>query len=403
MKKKPTVALFTKKIATTVTAIGFLVFTFTVGALTVSKNRDTLFDFDGDTLWGKCILAKEQTLTAFNENIVGFDHFLSVYGTVQNLIGATVYEDAGYTYLIKDTRGYLHFYTKEQDPTPYADKVAALNEALGKENIPLIYLQAPTKETKGFTVFPVGIDYANDKNSDAMLAALRARGVNVLSFREEFLGEGTDHDTVFYRTDHHWTTEAAFAAFAKTVPYLNEQLGWSLDTTFTDTENWQRITQKKSFLGSIGRRLGKELSGLDDYTFLEPKFETEYEILYPYQPYSWKGTLHETMVRDSVLYAEDISANRYASYFQYDYGQLLIDNKKADNDLRITVIKDSFALPFTAFFSTTVAHIDMIDLREFKGNLTEHLLQTKPDLVLILYGNGSFSPQMYEFDKTVSE
>ncbi len=399
MKHKQTLAQVTKKIAPTVTAIGFLVFTFTVGALTVSKNRDTLLDFDGDTLWSKCILAKKNTIEAFDENIVGFDRFLSVYGTAQNLLGTSVYEDAGYTYLIKDTKDYLHYYTTPEDAAPYADKVAVLSETLAKAGIPLIYLQAPTKETEGFTEFPIGIDYANDENSDAMLAALRERGVNVLSFREEFANDGTNHDTLFYRTDHHWTTEAAFAAFAKTVPYLNEQLGWTLDTAYTDITQWQQITQEKSFLGSIGRRVGKELAGLDDYTFFEPKFDTEYEILYPYQPYAWSGTLHDTMVRDSVLYADDVSANRYASYFQYDYGELLIDNKKADNDLHVAIVKDSFALPFTAFFSTTVAHVDMIDLREFKGSLTEHLIETKPDLVLILYGNGSFSPAMYEFDK----
>ena len=143
-----------------------------------------------------------------------------------------------------------------------------------------------------------------------------------------------------------------------------------------------------------------ELAGLDDYTYLEPAFETDYQVYYPPSstevPY-WTGSFHHTMVRDSLLYSEDVTANRYASYFQYDYGELIIENMRADNDLHITVIKDSFALPFTAFLSTAVHKIDMIDLREFDGSVTEHLLSTSPDLVIMLYGNGSFSDVMYQF------
>ncbi len=104
------------------------------------------------------------------------------------------------------------------------------------------------------------------------------------------------------------------------------------------------------------------------------------------------------MVRDSLLYSEDVSANRYASYFQYDYGELIIENRLADNDLHIAIIKDSFALPFTAFLSTAVWKIDMIDLREFEGSVTQHLMETKPDLVIMMYTNSSFNdPAIYAF------
>ncbi|MBQ7982482.1 MAG: hypothetical protein IJ302_02855, partial [Clostridia bacterium] len=98
-------------------------------------------------------------------------------------------------------------------------------------------------------------------------------------------------------------------------------------------------------------------------------------------------------------YAEDVAANRYAVYFQYDYGELIIENLSAGNDLHIAIIKDSFALPFTAFLSTAVGNIDMIDLREFEGSVTQHLLDTQPDLVLMLYSGGSFNAAMYQFEE----
>ena len=40
----------------------------------------------------------------------------------------------------------------------------------------------------------------------------------------------------------------------------------------------------------------------------------------------------------------------------------------------------------------------MIDLREFEGSVTEHLLETQPDLVIMMYTNSAFNePAIYAF------
>ncbi|MGM9626060.1 MAG: hypothetical protein ACI3XM_10200 [Eubacteriales bacterium] len=390
----------TKTLSAAVTAAGLLLFSALVGILTVTKNHTQLFS-PAETENGKQPDIKSRITEAFDDRIVGFDRFLSVYGLTQRVLCTSVYEDAGYEYLICDKQDFLHYHTNRTDAAPYADAVSALYETLAENGIPLLYLQAPTKEIDGFTEYPAGIAYKSTENAADMADALRRRGVPVLSFAEAFSAQNTDAASLFYRTDHHWTTQTAFSAFAMTVSYLNGQYDLSLDRSVCDAQNWVSLDQPASFLGSVGRRLGAELAGLDDYTFLEPAFETSYEIYYPPEstltPY-WSGTFHDTIVRDSILYSDDVSANRYACYFQYDYGELIIDNLLCDNDLHVAIIKDSFALPFTAFLSTAVSRIDMIDLREFEGSVTGHLLDTKPDLVLILYSNGSFSPVMYRFD-----
>ena len=90
--------------------------------------------------------------------------------------------------------------------------------------------------------------------------------------------------------------------------------------------------------------------------------------------------------------------DKAGSYAIQEHGELIIENTLSPNDLHIAIIKDSFALPYTAFLSTAVGTIDMIDLREFEGSAAEHLVQTNPDLVIVMYANSSFSePKMYEF------
>lgn len=390
------------RLASTLTAAAVLCIMVFVGAATVQQNRTALFSPEPNADTGEPPSFKSRLTSAYDTGIYGFSRFLSFYGRTQKLFGATVYEDAGVGYLICDSENNFHYNTLPGDAQPYADAVAGLRDTLAAADIPMLYFQSPSKEIDGYTDYPPGIDYASADNARAMREALREHGVEVLSFAEEFAARDIAPETQFYRTDHHWTTQTAFAAFRIALPYLNDRLGWSLDTALSEDANWQSLYQPQSFLGSIGRRVGEELAGLDDYTYLEPRFDTAYRVYYPPTstevPY-WTGTFHETMVRDSLLYAEDVSANRYASYFQYDYGELIIENTQADNDLHIAIIKDSFALPFTAFLSTAVWKIDMIDLREFEGSVTAHLLETKPDLVIVMYSNSSFKePAIYEFN-----
>lgn len=390
------------KLSVTVTAVCTAALCASVCVSTLWQNRETLFDFDGDTVLSKAILEKEQLGEAFGEKIAGFDTFLSLYGTAQRAAGVSVYEDAGYQYIIRDSAGFQHYHITRQDAEPMADAVTALYGAMRDADIPFLYVQAPTKEIRGFTVYPAGISCVSYENSENLMALLDERNVPAFSFRTWFAENGTDPASLFYYTDHHWTTETAFAAFGETVRLLNERYGWQLDETKTDAENWKTEFFPACFLGSMGRRVGEVLSGLDDYTFFEPKFDTAYDVYLP--PFEtngadgtdgadaprWTGTFREALVRENVLYSDDHEANRYASYFQYDYGELVIVNRNADNDLRIALIKDSFSLPLAAFLSTVVKEIDMIDCRDFEGDLVSHLLDSRPDLVITEYSNSAF-------------
>ncbi len=384
-----------KTLSTVSVTVILLAFIAAVGGLTLSKHfGGLLFSSDSE------LSGKERISIAFEDEIAGFDYFKSIYSTVQRLLGVSVYDDAGYTYVIKDSEDNLHFHTVRADAAPYAESVAGMRDALSSNGIPLLYIQAPTKEIDGYTKYPLGISYATVENAADMTEELLKLGVDTVDLSAFFAEIGADPAGMFYRTDHHWTTESAFTTFSYIVPYIAENYGLPLDVSVCNTANWQSEAQPESFLGSIGRRIGAEAAGLDDYTFIEPKFKTSFEVYYPkvsdIYP-NWAGDFRAAFVRDDVLYSEDVNSNRYASYFQYDFGHLIIKNRLAENGVRIAIVKDSFALPFTAFMSTAVSEIDMIDLREFEGSVTEHLIESAPDIVIILYSGGSFSDIMYEF------
>ena len=388
-------AKITKALSTAITAVLLITFICTVGVMTVIENSDTLFSEKSDETDIKTLV-----VDTFNENFVSFDRFLSLYSTTQRLLGTSVYDDAGYKYVIRDSENNFHLNTVRNSAAPYADAIAELSGTLAKADIPFLYLQAPVKEMPHYTKYPLGIDYYSDDNAADMIEQLEKRGVDHLSLSEKFADEKVAPSTMFYRTDHHWTTETAFTAFGYAVSYLNENYGLSLDAESCNPEKWISETQPKSFLGSIGRRVGQESTGLDDYTFLEPSFETSYQVYNPNNSKThptWEGTFHDVFVREHVLHSENVEANRYASYFEFDFSHLIIYNQLLDNDEHILIIKDSFALPFTAFLSTTASRIDMIDLRGFEGSVTDYILEISPDIVVMLYSGSSFADIMYQF------
>ena len=141
------------------------------------------------------------------------------------------------------------------------------------------------------------------------------------------------------------------------------------------------------FRSSQGRRVGKYYGGVDDYTLITPDFETQYEVTIHKSNATSEtiGTFEEAVVRKSFLTTSDLYTNRYAAYFGGDFPEVIIKNALAETDMKVLIVKDSFALPFTAFFSTMVSETRMLDTRYSTKTVAEYVAEYEPDLVLYVY------------------
>ena len=145
--------------------------------------------------------------------------------------------------------------------------------------------------------------------------------------------------------------------------------------------------------------MGASASGKDDISIILPNFDTNYTV-YNGKDNSllWQGAFEDTILRKRLLTLSDENANMYAAYFEYDYEHLIIENNNIENGKHIIILKDSYGLPFSAFLSTATEKLEMIDLRSFdKNRLCEYIETASPDMVIVMYNNGSFSETMYDF------
>lgn len=352
---------------------------------------------------------KKLTEAMFNDNLLGFEQYIGLYSATQKLLGCRIFDDEGYGMVIKDSDGKLHFPTERTEPSDmerYVSSIEAFFDELSELDVPFLYVQLTGKMLKDVTELPAGAySYANE-NADEFLAALDEREIPYYDMRGDIINSVDDHTRLFYDTDHHWTTETAFFAFGKLVSLLNERFGFGLDPEnyFCDIGNWKKTLYEDSFLGSQGKRIGRPAAGIDDYTLIEPNFATDYLLydasaLYEEPLLMRSGSFRESLIYEEALESSDITANKHAAYFQYDYGDMIIRNTSVQNDLRLLIIKDSFSLPLIAYLSTCVSEIHMIDLRDSGAPiLKEYVKQNDFDAVLVIYNTGVFVDSLFTFD-----
>ena len=382
--------------------IGIFLFCATLigsGALTVATNHETITKtitasmqngYTNNGITGMIKGAISGAESSVNDSVVGRTSYINLYGLSARLLNKKyVMETNLSNSVIKDNTGKLEFLTYPLDTTPYVENIKGIKSVVDELGGKILYVQTPVKTMAGYVEMPTGLtDHANE-NTDNLMAQLKEIGVEALDLRQNVFEDDLDLENVFYNTDHHWKTETAFWAVGETVDCLKEKFGMDLDPNkfYTDSNNYQKIYYEKNFLGSQGRRVGKYYGGVDDYTLMLPTYETAYNVTINKINASSniEGDFKKAIVKYNLLNEESIFTNRYASYFGADYPEVIIKNEVAPNDMKVLIFKDSFGIPYSAFFSTLVSETRMLDTRYFTDDVKEYIKEYDPDLVLYVF------------------
>ncbi|MBR2742753.1 MAG: hypothetical protein IKD89_04100 [Clostridia bacterium] len=344
---------------------------------------------------------KKTTGNIFEDALFPFDGFINLYSAFEVFSGAHMFEDAAYGYIIKDKQGKLHFSMERSYEDEYADAVCAFSKFVRARGVPFMYVQAPNKKIRGYTVFPPGAHNDSNEDADVMLAALNEAGIETMDLRERLSQSGIPYEQMFYYTDHHWTNKTAFWAFCELEGEIYARFGIDCDPEgyHTDIDNYDITYYEKYFLGSQGRRVGAYIAGVDDYTFISPKEDMDFEVYdmvrHPDRAL-FSGGFSHAVKRDAILIDPDISTNRYGAYFGYDYGLMRIINKEAKNDIKLLMVKDSFALPIAAYLSTCVSELWLLDPRDEGAPDPYDVVQTYDfDAVVMMYNTEAFNEKSF--------
>lgn len=177
---------------------------------------------------------------------------------------------------------------------------------------------------------------------------------------------------LYYRTDHHWTTEAAF--------YVYQNWANAQNLPARDVDHYEICTVTNEFEGTIQSKLGI---------------------------HTVKDSIDLYLADGDPFYTVQKNGAEEVDYSVYDYGALDTKDKYgvffggnqalvkistyAESDRRFLVIQDSYAHCFLPFLLEDVSEIDVIDLRYYNQKLSDLIEEGNYTDVLVLYNVAGFA------------
>ena len=185
---------------------------------------------------------------------------------------------------------------------------------------------------------------------------------NTVAMPEAF---NTDPDTMYYRTDHHWTLQGAYQAYLA----LGERLGYEplpLDAF--------RLTEYPGFRGSTLSRSGFPALWQDTLACAEPDSDVRLTTT---------GSKGE-QTYDSLIFPENAKGyDGYTVYLNGNHGTLIIERPDAPEGTLI-VYKDSMANCLLPLLSPHYRQIIAVDARYDSGIFSD-ALERSDDIKAILF------------------
>lgn len=213
--------------------------------------------------------------------------------------------------------------------------------------------------------------YAVSEEESEYLKQLReAIPEEILFDTEEILQQHTD-DQLYYKTDHHWTTQAA--------RYVYEAWAKRIGLSIVPLSDYTEEILTEDFRGTIDAKVNISMPG-DTITAYQPKNEVAYTLTYNH------SEIRDSLYDRSYLEGRD----KYAVFFGGN--QPLIQAKtEADSDRRLLIIKDSYANCFLSFAMQDFAAVDIIDIRYFNEDLGAFMQQGDYTDLCVLYNASGFA------------
>ena len=367
-------------------------------------------------IWGKCVEQLKWSFldlgsSLFHGNIEGISSFkegvdnvsnsalsyhdalLNVNSVRENLLGTRVVLK-GDDKVVKSNTGSLMDEKEKVDRSDICaivDRIATLKELSEDNKAKFLYCAAPRKEL--YEIAPVNVNNYFRINYEYFLSMMKSADVPLLDFSEMDSKYHVKKEAIFYKTDHHWKSEAAFIATQMLCQELNKQYGLSINSEYLDLKNYNIKTYPSWFLGSRGKKVGTFFtwSGADDFDLITPNFETNLVEEQPFKNEIRKGTFTETLLFTENLKKDYYNINTYVTYSGGDYRLQIMKNNLNPNGKKALLIRDSFACSVAPFLSLQFSELHLCDMRNYESfvgkkiNVKDYIQTFKPDYVLVLY------------------
>ena len=310
------------------------------------------------------------------DQIWGRDRWITVKTAVQKAAGNT---DIGGAYVGKDGYDFEKIVPEDVDDSQVQRNIVAVQDYFD------VAAGTISKDRLSFLLVPTSGLVMEDKlpknarlfDQSAYIEQVQnaMQDYNFVDVREELCAKSDAY--IYYRTDHHWTTEGAYIAYEK----------WCETTGMTaaSKESLEQNVVAEDFRGSLYSKILNMDSAYDSIWIYTPAGESMDAVN------ACKVTVDEKesgVIYDVTKLAEK---DKYAFFFGGNYGQVHIEGSpQQETGRNLLVVKDSFANSFVPLILNQYDNIYMVDLRYYNGDMESYLSEHGITDVLVLYNISNF-------------
>lgn len=205
--------------------------------------------------------------------------------------------------------------------------------------------------------------YINQKLGDT--------GVSVCDFTDVLQQHKDDY--IYYRTDHHMTSEGCY--------YLYSKLGEALGYEPYPIEDFSREELSDEFKGTSWSKAAVTFAKKDTIEKFVLPGSTDQTLEYPLE-----GIELDSIYDESFLETKD----KYSTFLGGNHA-LTVIKSNCDSDRKLAVIKDSYAHAVAPFLANHFESVHLVDLRYYNEDLLRYLDDNDITDVLVLYNAETFN------------
>ncbi|MBQ6541894.1 MAG: hypothetical protein IJL73_05375 [Lachnospiraceae bacterium] len=279
------------------------------------------------------------------------------------------------------------------DPENYAETMAALKAFAAQYEGPEFYfLMVPNAVWRYPKLLPSG---AETQDQDAFLNRFFQDISEVMTpvdIRKEFKSYAPA-ENLYYRTDHHWTTDGAYEAAKRVYSEIKERdsvvseegSAWNYKLpVLGQMPEFTRSIVKNDFVGSLVVESGFPVRSADWISIYFPKEEGS-RFLYTVN-YGEGSGVSASCYDVSKLDSD----NAYEVFFGGNHPLVEIETSLASTR-SILIVKDSYANAFIPFLIPEYRHLTIVDPRYYYDNIDFLMTSGGYQEVLFLYNVNTFS------------
>ena len=205
---------------------------------------------------------------------------------------------------------------------------------------------------------------------DELGTTLEKQGISFLDMRSVL--EKNRDKKLYYKTDHHWTTEAAYLAFleaGKTMGYQGTQTEYSV------------LPVTGRFQGTLSAKSGFRLGEKEELEVFLPKDGAAGSVVNYVDEQKKTASFYDTKKLDT--------RDGYACFLGGNHPLIRIETP-TQSDKTLLVLKDSYANCYLPFLAASYRKIVVVDPRYYYGDLEELIQAEEIEEVLYLYNANTF-------------